>query len=647
MLSIDIETYSSVDITKCGVYAYTEEEDFEILLFAYAFDDEGVKIVDFASGEILPEDVLAALTNPNIIKTAFNANFERTCLSKYLKKPMSPKEWQCSAVHALTLGLSTSLGEVAECLGIKEQKMKEGKELIRYFSMPWKSTSGIIRNFPKDDKEKWDIFKSYCKQDVEVERAIRKKLEIFQRVNNEEKLWALDQKINDMGVKIDKLLVSNAIKCEEAYQREKTKEAEHLTGLQNINSPKQIKIWLKGKDIEVESLCKENVKELLKNVEDEKIKRVLELRQELSKTSVKKYEAMERALCHDGRVRGLMKFYGANRTGRWSSQIVQTQNLPRNTMENLKEGRELLKAGDYKSLEILFDSVPELLSQLIRTAFIPSEDSRFIVADFNAIEARVIAWLAQEKWVMDTFKNHGKLYEMTASRMFGVPMELISKGNPKYELRQKGKVATLACGYQGGVGALKAMGALKMGLKEEELPKIVYAWRESNPNIVRLWGKVEKSAITAVKEKRLVTMQYGLKFFYKGGVLFIKLPSGRCLAYVRPRVEGDSRFNKPRLTYEGIDQKIKKWTRLSTYGGKLTENIVQAISRDCLGESMLRLDRAGYDIVFHVHDEVILDVPKGFGSIEEVEKIMSTPIEWAPGLLLKAEGFEGEYYKKD
>jgi len=650
LLAIDVETYSSTDLVKRGVYVYVEAEDFEILLFAYAYDDNPVEIIDLACGEKLPQAVIEDLTNPKVIKTAFNSNFERTCLAKYLSKPMPPEHWRCSAVHALTLGLPTSLDKVAKCMNLEQQKMSEGKALLRYFSMPCKPTksnNGRTGNLPEHNREKWEIFKRYCKQDVEVERTIRKKLDRCPVVGNEWKLWALDQKINDGGVKIDKLLVENAIKFDEAYQNQKTKEAAALTNLENPNSPSQLKEWLETKGIKVKSLSKEKVKELLGEVEDDKVKRVLELRQELSKTSVKKYEAMKRAVCKDERVRGLMKFYGANRTGRWSSKLVQTQNLPRNNMDNLEDARMLLKTGNFEMLEILFDSIPDVLSQLIRTAFIPSQDSRFIVSDFSAIEARVIAWIAGEKWVIDTFKSSGKIYEMTASKMFGVPIEKIVKGNPEYELRQKGKVATLACGYQGSSGALIAMGAVKMGLEEDELPEIVAAWRKSNSNIVKLWRKIETAAIKSVDEKKVVKMQYGLEFSCRGGVLFIKLPSGRSLAYVRPRIETDARFNKTKLTYEGIEQGTKQWGRLSTYGGKLTENIVQAIARDCLAEAMLRLDRAGYKIVFHVHDEVILDVPNGFGSLNEVNKIMGEPIEWAPGLPLKADGFETSYYKKD
>lgn len=648
ILSIDIETFSSVDLTKCGVYAYTRAEDFEILLLAYAFDDEPVEIIDLASGERIPDKVINALTNPNIIKSAFNANFERTCLAKHLNTPMPPEQWRCSMAHSLTLGLPASLKEVARCLKLSQQKMDEGKALIRYFSMPCKPTranGGRTRNMLWDDWQRWQVFKVYCKQDVEVEREIRQKLEAYPMTDKELEMWFLDQKINDFGVKVDTALVKNAIQCNEDYQKELLMEAFHLTRLENPNSPAQLKSWLKDNyNLEVESLSKTKVAELLDKVNSPTVKRVLELRQEMSKTSVRKYEAMDRAMGKDERIRGLLQFYGAS-TGRWAGRLVQVHNLPRNNMSDLDLARQILLSGDYKTLELLFDSVPDVLSQLIRTAFIPSPGCRFIVSDFSAIEARVIAWLAGEKWVIDTFKGHGKIYEMTASRMFGVPMDLIAKGKPQYELRQKGKIATLACGYSGSVGALKAMGALNMGLKEDELPGIVSAWRQSNPNIVKLWWDVEDAAITAVRERTVVALQRGLEFSYQSGVLFIRLPSGRSLAYVRPRIELDERFNKDKLTYEGME--LGKWCRISTYGGKLTENIIQAIARDCLAESLLRLDKAGYKIAFHVHDEVVLDVPSDFGSLKEVEEIMGLPIDWAKGLPLRAEGFETDYYMKD
>ena len=646
ILSIDIETFSSVDLTKCGVYKYTESEDFEILLFAYALADEDIKIIDLAQGEKLPKEVIEAIYSTNVIKSAFNAQFERVCLSRYFSMELPIEQWRCSMVHSLTLGLPGSLENVAKCLNLKTQKMDEGKNLIRYFSIPCKpnkSNGGRTRNLPSHDKEKWELFKEYCKRDVEVEREIRRKIENFQMTDKELKLWHLDQKINDCGVNVDRELVKNAIKCDEEYQRELMKEALNLTKLENPNSPTQLKNWLESRGLEVSSLSKANVEELLDKTKDSTVRRVLELRQEMSKTSVKKYDAMERAMCKDFKIRGLLQFYGAL-TGRWAGRLVQVHNLPRNNMEDLDLARQLLLNGDYETLEILFDSISDVLSQLIRTAFIPSFNSRFIIADFSAIEARVIAWLAGEKWRMDVFNSHGKIYEASASQMFKVPLEKIHKGSP---LRQKGKIAELALGYGGSKGALISMGALNMGLTEDELPELVAAWRKSNPNIVKLWWDIENAAISAVKEMETVNMQYGLKFSYRSGILFITLPSGRSLAYIRPRIEIDERFGKDKLTYEGIEPNTRKWGRVDTYGGKLTENIIQAIARDCLAESMLSLDDRGYKIAFHVHDEVVLDVPNNFGSLEEVEDIMGMDISWAPGLPLRAEAFESNYYKKD
>lgn len=646
ILSIDIETFSSVDLTKCGVYKYTESEDFEILLFAYAFDDEDINIIDLAQGEKLPKEVIEAIYSTNVIKSAFNAQFERVCLSRYFSMELPIEQWRCSMVHSLTLGLPGSLENVAKCLNLKTQKMDEGKNLIRYYSIPCKpnkSNGGRTRNLPSHDKEKWELFKEYCKRDVEVEREIRRKIENFDMTDNELKLWHLDQKINDYGVNVDRELVKNAIKCDEEYQRELKKEALSLTKLENPNSPTQLKNWLESRGLEVSSLSKANVEELLDKTKDSTVRRVLELRQEMSKTSVKKYDAMERAMCEDFKIRGLLQFYGAL-TGRWAGRLVQVHNLPRNNMEDLDLARQLLLNGDYETLEILFDSISDVLSQLIRTAFIPSFNSRFIIADFSAIEARVIAWLAGEKWRMDVFNSHGKIYEASASQMFKVPLEEIHKGSP---LRQKGKIAELALGYGGSKGALISMGALKMGLTEDELPELVAAWRKSNPNIVNLWWDIENAAISAVKEMETVNMQYGLKFSYRSGILFITLPSGRSLAYIRPRIKIDERFGKDKLTYEGIEPNTRKWGRVDTYGGKLTENIIQAIARDCLAESMLSLDDRGYKIAFHVHDEVVLDVPNNFGLLEEVEDIMGMDISWAPGLPLRAEAFESNYYKKD
>ena len=646
VLAVDLETYSSVDLAKCGVFRYTQAEDFEILLFGYAFDDNEVQVIDLARGEDIPKEIMEALTDPNILKHAFNAAFERTCLAKHFGTPMPPEQWRCSQAHALTLGLPSSLKNVAEVLKLENQKMDEGRALIRYFCNPCKPTKangGRTRNLPHHDPAKWHLFKMYCKQDVVVERDIRKKLDRYPM--QELKLWFLDQKINDYGIRIDTKLVKNAIECDKMHQEKLMKEAIHLTGLENPNSPAQLKTWLEDKHgIKVDSLAKAKVEELLNETDNPEVKRVLELRQEMSRTSVRKYEAMDRAVCKDSRARGLLQYHGAL-TGRWSGRLIQTQNLPRNNMSDLDIARRLLRDGKYETLELLFESVPDVLSQLIRTAIIPSPGHRFIVSDFSSIEARILAWIAGEQWMVDVFSDHGKIYEMTASRMFNVPLELIVRGNPEYELRQKGKVAVLACGYSGSVGALKAMGALNMGLSEDELLPIVNSWRQSNPNIVDFWWDVEKAAKKVIQDRTSVNMQYGLKFYYESGAMFIGLPSGRRLAYVNPRIEWDERFNKDGITYEGIN--LSKWCRIRTFGGKLVENIVQAIARDCLAESLLRLDAAGYKIATHIHDEVVLDVPKGFGSLKEVEEVMSGPINWAPGLPMGADGFESDYYRKD
>ncbi len=646
VLAVDLETYSSVDLAKCGVFRYTQAEDFEILLFGYAFDDNEVQVIDLARGEDIPKEIMEALTDPNILKHAFNAAFERTCLAKHFGTPMPPEQWRCSQAHALTLGLPGGLKNVAEVLKLENQKMDEGRALIRYFCNPCKPTKangGRTRNLPHHDPAKWHLFKTYCKQDVVVERDIRKKLDRYPM--QELKLWFLDQKINDYGIRIDTKLVKNAIECDKMHQEKLMKEAIHLTGLENPNSPAQLKAWLEDKhSIKVDSLAKAKVEELLNETDNPEVKRVLKLRQEMSRTSVRKYEAMERVVCGDSRAKGLLQYHGAL-TGRWSGRLIQTQNLPRNNMSDLDIARRLLRDGKYETLELLFESVPDVLSQLIRTAIIPSPGHRFIVSDFSSIEARILAWIAGEQWVVDVFNDQGKIYEMTASRMFNVPLELIVRGNPEYELRQKGKVAVLACGYSGSVGALKAMGALNMGLSEDELLPIVNSWRQSNPNIVDFWWDVEKAAKKVIQDRTSVNMQYGLKFYYESGAMFIELPSGRRLAYVNPRIEWDERFNKDGITYEGIN--LGKWCRIRTFGGKLVENIVQAIARDCLAESLSRLDAAGYKIATHIHDEVVLDVPHGFGSLEEVEAIMSEPIDWAPGLPMGADGFESDYYRKD
>lgn len=642
-LAIDIETFSDVDLLKSGVYAYTASPYFEILLFAYAFDDGDIQIIDLASGEKLPNEIIEALTDEKVIKTAFNTNFERTCLSKHLNMQLSPVSWQCTAVQAATLGLPLSLDGVAQVLGLNEQKMKEGKELIRYFSIPCKPTKtngGRTRNLPQHAKEKWSTFKSYCKRDVEVERAVRRKLARYPISENEQKNYFIDQQINDRGVLVDLKLVAKATQCDKLHKDDTFSKAKMLTGLDNPNSVVQLKQWLLENGVEVDSLSKKAVTDLAKDCDGE-VERLLNLRLQLAKTSIKKYEAIERAVCPDGRVRGLFQFYGANRTGRFAGRLVQVQNLPQNHLVDLDLARSLVREGDFNTLELLFESVPHVLSELIRTAFIPRPNHRFIVADFSAIEARVIAWLAGEAWRMDVFKTHGKIYEASASQMFKVPIHEITKTSP---LRQKGKISELALGYGGGVGALTAMGALDMGIADDELQGLVTAWRKTNPNITKLWWDIDKAAVTAVKEKTSQVVGR-IKIQYESGIMFITLPSGRRLSYIKPRIELN-KFERDAVTYEGVGA-TKKWERIETYGPKLVENIVQAIARDLLAESMQRLSEKGYEIVMHCHDEVIIEAPYGFGSLKEVSKIMAIAPPWAEGLPLRADGYECNYYRKD
>lgn len=647
-LAIDVETYCELDIKNVGAYRYCEHPSFEIMLFAYAYDDEPVQIIDFTIGEMLPFEVASDIFNPHIVKVAFNANFERNSLSNKLGDEMEPNQWDCTMIQALRMGLPSSLDMVGKALNFEEdkQKMKEGKALIQYFCKPCKPTKtngGRTRNLPEHDPEKWELFKEYCKQDVEVEREIRRKLNKYKTTDKEKRLWDLDQEINDRGINLDLILAEQAIKCDEQFKDRLTKEAIGLTGLSNPNSPTQLKKWLSDKGgYEVTSLTKDSIPKLLEASEDENVKRVLELRQLMAKTSIKKYQAMESARCEDGRVRGLLQFYGANRTGRWAGRLVQVQNLPQNHLPDLDDARTFVRDGKFDEVEFLFDSVPDTLSQLIRTAFTPSEGNRFIVADFSAIEARVIAWYASEKWRLEVFKTHGKIYEASASQMFHVPIEDIKKGS---DLRQKGKIAELALGYGGSVGAIKSMD--KSGsIPEEELPGLVRSWRNANPNITKFWWDCDKAAKKAIAERTTVTMQYGLKFIYDPGVLFIELPSGRRLSYVRPKIEEGS-YGSDIISYEGMEQTSKQWTRQETYGPKLVENIVQATARDCLGEALFNVDKAGYKTVMHIHDEIVMDVPKGFGSVEEVNKIFGQDISWAPGLPLKADGYECNYYMKD
>ncbi|MCM3141325.1 DNA polymerase [Brevibacillus sp. MER 51] len=650
VLQIDLETFSSVDLKKSGVYRYVEAPDFEILLFGYAYGDDPVTVVDLTAFEDVPVEVLHDLTNPNVIKTAFNAGFERTCITKQFGITCDPRQWRCTAVHALTLGLPGDLDGVASVLKLDAKKDAKGKALIKYFSVPCKPTQTNgqrTRNYPHHDPEKWEDYKAYNQQDVVVEREVRRKLERFPVPAHEWQLWALDQEINDRGTRLDRELVQQAISCDEQYEARLLDEARELTGLENPNSLAQVKEWLADRGLETpDGLAKEYIPVLLDTAPDDETRRMLELRQEMSKTSVDKYHAMQRSICSDDRARGLLQYCGANRTWRWAGRLIQVQNLPQNKIEDLALARETLLSGDFDLLEILFGAPPFVLSQLIRTAFIPSEGSRFIVSDFAAIEARVIAWLADEHWVLDVFKGHGKIYEATAANMFGVPLETIVKGHGNYRYRAPGKVAVLACGFQGGPGAMENMDK-KKEIDPDDYPRLVKQWRKANPNIVKLWYAAEDAAVTAVREKTTVKLAHGVQYRYAAGMLFADLPSGRSLAYVNPRIKPDPKFNKYGLVFDGMDQVKKKWMSHRTYGGRLVENLVQAIARDCLAESLMRLDNEGYKIVMHVHDEVVLDVPIGTGSVEHVTAVMGRPIRWAPGLPLSAAGFECEFYQKD
>ena len=646
-LSIDIETYSSIDLIESGVYRYVNAPDFKILLFAYAFDDDEVKILDIEQGDELPTFLWNAIQDKNVIKTAYNANFERTCISKfYSMDHLRVEQWKCSAVAASELGLPGNLSMVAEALGLEQQKDSRGKALINFFSKPCKPTkaNGMReRNLPEHDSEKWQTFKDYCVQDVVVEREIKKKIERFPLADFEKKLWIYDQRICDRGVCVDVNFAENAIEINNQFKQRCEERAQMLTGLENVNSVAQLKGWIQEETGEVvESLNKEKLKELYDNSSSIRVKEVLKLRSLMAKTSVSKYEAMTRSVCPDNRIRGLLQYYGANRTGRWAGRIVQVQNLPQNHLKDLDFARELVADGDFELFEMLFGNVPNTLSELIRTAFIPSKGRRFIVADFSAIEARVIAYLANEQWRLDVFNTHGKIYEASAAQMFKVPVDSIHKGDP---LRQKGKIAELALGYGGSVGALVSMGALKMGLFEEELKPLVDMWRVSNTKITTLWKTVEKAAMDAVNDKPS-TLEHGISFIKQSGILFIGLPSGRRLAYVKPEI-GVNQFGNPSLTYMGMNQTTKKWERVETFGGKIVEHIVQAYARDCLAVSIMRLEDSGFEVNFHVHDEVILDVPIGVSSAEEVAEIMGEPIEWAPGLPLRADAYECSFYQKD
>ncbi len=641
-ISIDIETYSSVDLAKSGVYRYAEAPDFEIILFGYSVDAGPVQVVDLASGEAIPQEIQSAILDSKVIKWAFNAQFERVCLSKYFGVWLEPDSWRCTMVWSAYLGLPLSLEGAAIITGADKKKLTEGKELIRYFSVPCKPTrsnDGRTRNLPEHAPGKWDRFKAYNLRDVEAELAIQAKLQKFPVPEEEWQNYILDQQINDRGIQLDLELVSKAIQCDEKVREELTSRLKELTELENPNSVAQMKKWLSENGLETDSLDKASVKALLKDAPDH-LSDVLELRQQLAKSSVKKYTAMGNAVCADGRARGLLQFYGANRTGRFAGRLIQVQNLPQNHLPDLEQARCLVRGGHYEALELLYDSIPGVLSELIRTAFVPKKGYKFIVADFSAIEARVIAWLAGETWRNEVFATHGKIYEASAAQMFRVPIEEITKGSP---LRQKGKIAELALGYGGSVGALKAMGALEMGLTEEELKPLVYAWRNSNPNIVRLWWDVDRAVKEAVTE-RCRTETHRISFEYRSGMLLIRLPSGRQLTYVKPRI-GINCFGSESVTYEGIGG-TKKWERIESYGPKFVENIVQALSRDILCYSMRKLDEKDFDIVMHVHDEVVLEVPIEI-SVQDICALMGHTPPWAQGLLLRADGFDCNFYKKD
>jgi DNA polymerase len=644
-MSVDIESHSSVDLSKSGVYRYCEAEDFEILLFGCSVDGGDVQVVDLARGEKIPKEILQALTDAGVVKWAFNAAFERICLSRYLGLPtgtyLDPASWRCTMVWSAYLGLPLSLMGVGAVLGLEKQKLCEGKDLIRYFCTPCNPTianGGRRRNRPADAPDKWALFVEYNRRDVEVELAIHQRLARFPVPDAVWDEYHLDQRINDRGVLVDRTLVQRAIDMDSKSRHELVTRMRKLTDLENPNSVSQVKTWLSENGLEVDSLGKKDVKAALKDA-PRQIQQVLELRLQLAKSSIRKYQAMENAACGDDRARGMFQFYGANRTGRFSGRLAQLQNLPQNHLEDLGAARALVGSGDYEAVKMLYGDVPDTLSQLVRTAFIPRKGYRFIVSDFSAIEARVLSWLAGETWRMEVFAGNGDIYCASASQMFKVQVE---KHGQNAHLRQKGKIAELALGYGGSVGALTAMGALDMGLKEDELKPLVDAWRQSNPNIVRFWWDVDEAVKQAVRN-RTATSTHGIRFSYESGFLFITLPSGRRLAYVKPRI-GINMFGGDCVTYEGVGA-TKKWERIDTYGPKLVENCIQAISRDLLCHAMQQLEAAGCRIVMHIHDEVVIEAPKEM-EVDEVGRLMGIVPSWAEGLMLSAEGYEAEFYRK-
>ena len=639
-ISIDIETYSDVDLSKCGVYKYASSPNFEILLFGYSVDGGDVKVADLACGEEIPAEILAALSDESVTKWAFNAMFERVCLSNYLGEWLEPESWKCSMVWSATLGLPLSLENVGAVLGLEKQKLSEGKDLIRYFCVPCKPTKangGRTRNLPGHDREKWERFKAYNLRDVEAEMQIQQRLAKFPVPEFVWEEYRQDQEINDRGIGVDMEMVKNAIAMDGRSKAELSAAMKELTELENPNSVQQMKQWLLENGVETDSLDKKAVAAMLEDA-PEPLKTVLTLRQQLAKSSVKKYQAMENAVCADSRAHGMFQFYGANRTGRYSGKIIQLQNLPQNHIPDLAQARGLVEAGDFDALAMLYEDIPDTLSQLIRTAFVPQGGRKFIVADFSAIEARVLAWLAGEKWVLDVFGKGGDIYCETASRMFHCRVE---KHGENAELRQKGKQAVLSCGYGGSVGALKAMGALEAGMTEDELQPLVDSWREANPNIVQLWWDVDRAAKECIK-KRMPTETHGIRFDYQSGMMFTTLPSGRRLAYVKPRI-GENRFGGESVTYMGVGG-TKKWERLESYGAKFVENLVQGIARDILCHAMQTLKNCA--IVGHIHDEIIIEADRRM-SVEAVCEQMGRTPPWAKGLLLRADGYSCEWYQKD
>ena len=639
-INIDIESFSSVDLSKCGVYRYASSPDFDILLFGYSVDGGDVHVVDLCQGEEIPADIVAALSDDSVIKWSYNNNFERVCLSNYFGTWFEPENWRCTMVWAAYLGLPRSLEDVGAVLGLEKQKLSEGKELIRYFCVPCKQTKangGRTRNLPEHDREKWERFKAYNLRDVEAEMQIQQRLAKFPVPDFVWEEYRQDQEINDRGIGVDMDMVRNAIAIDGRSKAELSAAMKELTGLENPNSVQQMKQWLSENGVETDSLDKKAVAELMKDAE-EPLRKVLALRQQLAKSSVKKYQAMENAVCADSRAHGMFAFYGANRTGRFSGRIIQLQNLYKNTMPDLAQARELVRCGDFEALEILYDSVPEVLSELIRTAFVPQDGRKFIVADFSAIEARVLAWIAGERWRLKVFEGGGDIYCASASQMFHVPVE---KHGVNGHLRQKGKIAELALGYGGSVGALISMGALEMGLAEEELQPLVSAWRDSNPCITEFWWAVDRAVKECIK-MRAGTETHGIRFDYQGGMLFITLFSGRRLAYVKPRI-GENQFGGESVTYMGVGG-TKKWERLESYGPKFVENIVQAVSRDILCYAMRTLRNCS--IVAHVHDEVIIEADRRMSLPAVCEQMGRTP-PWAKGLRLRADGYECDFYQKD